>query len=76
MLYLKRVLELILSTHSQERGSWVLDYRLIRVANEVYKILSKVLDKRFSIVMETLILKLQNAFFKGRQNPRFNLHCK
>lgn len=45
----------------------VKDFRPISLVSGLYKILSKVLANRLSKVMESLILKPQNAFVKGRQ---------
>lgn len=45
----------------------VKDLHPISLVGGLYKILSKVLAKRLSIVLEKLILKPQHAFVKGRQ---------
>lgn len=45
----------------------VRDYHYISLVNGVYKILSKVLVSRLSVVNEKLILNPQNLFVKGRQ---------
>lgn len=48
-------------------ASAVWDFRPISLVNGAYKIISKVLANRMSVVMEKIILKSQNAFVRGRQ---------
>ncbi|XP_041004079.1 uncharacterized protein LOC121249433 [Juglans microcarpa x Juglans regia] len=43
------------------------DFRPIGLVSGVYKIISKVLANRLSLVMEHIISKPQNAFIRGRQ---------
>lgn len=52
--------------YKKTRSVCVRDYRPNSTVNEVYKILSKVLANRLSTVMEKLLLKPQNAFFKSK----------
>lgn len=43
------------------------DFRPINLVSGIYKIISKVLANRMSLVMDKLISKPQNAFVRGRQ---------
>lgn len=43
------------------------DFHPISLVSGVYKIISKVLANRLSVVMEQIISKPQNAFVRGRQ---------
>jgi hypothetical protein len=42
------------------------EYRSISLLGSIYKVLSKVLTKRLSLVMDSLVPKTQSAFIKGR----------
>ncbi|MCI34112.1 LINE-1 reverse transcriptase like, partial [Trifolium medium] len=42
------------------------EFRPISLLGSIYKVLSKVLTKRLSLVMDSLVPKTQSAFIKGR----------
>lgn len=51
------------------------DFLPWQLVNGVYKIILKVLANRMCVVMETIILKSQNAFGRER-NCRFVINCQ
>jgi hypothetical protein len=55
---------LIPKTHGAKE---IKDFRPISLVGEIYKIIAKVLANRMRRVMDRIISKPQNAFFKGRQ---------
>ena len=50
-----------------ERAFELKDYRLISMVGSIYKVITKLMSKRISMVMPSLIGETQSAFVSGRQ---------